>query len=270
MLIGRIGLQIEANFIKPTKTTTPAPYSTGDSSDFSSESSFSDETVETNKPSTIANVVKEVESLIGRLQRISNAIRFTSKGRHNLRIADLIITDPIDMELQNELKKFSTSMLSIRYPQSSEGFRCLMLDAILIRQKRFIYFAMRRAHVNAPLPNIQHEAPQNQMQQNIHLPHTPLAFNRAQDQPNDVSSSDMVFELPPKSRFTATTLPNQPLVINDRPSKSSAKSVRSLLQDGNLAWPLPPKLTSTGGEQQCPYCFDFLTEEELIHENLWR
>ncbi|PMD25831.1 hypothetical protein NA56DRAFT_387215 [Hyaloscypha hepaticicola] len=255
----------------PISYEDAAPQSSRDPN-FSSDSSEDDELARGIQSSTAADVIVEINALISRLQRIYSAIRKESKDNRNKRIASFQIIDPADLELQDDLERLSISLLKIKYAQSSDSFRELLLDTILLRQKRFLYAARRHSNNIARALSFEDEGPPVAFQQST-PPSQAVSPSQPRPEPGHTSAViSYVTDLrrPPRSLFTATTLENRPLKLTTRHPKPSAKSVRSLLQDGKLAWPPPPKHESWKLDCRCPYCFDFLTEEEILDKALWQ
>ncbi|CAG8973130.1 hypothetical protein HYALB_00008661 [Hymenoscyphus albidus] len=93
--------------------------------------SSTDSTASTTGPSAVENILAQVDGIISRLQRISSAIQQASRAQLNTKITRFDIDTPVDLVQHNELREFVASMLKIRYPDSSDEFRDLILHAIL-------------------------------------------------------------------------------------------------------------------------------------------
>jgi hypothetical protein len=94
-------------------------------------------------------MLKAVRGIISRLQRLSIAIRRALRVGRATKIAEFQITNQSDFDLCADLTEYSIKVIEENSPKSDEGLRKRLLAAILLRQKRFIYYKSRRAKTKA-------------------------------------------------------------------------------------------------------------------------
>jgi hypothetical protein len=200
-------------------------------------------------------ILEAVKSTITRLQRISVQIKRYSKQGRDEKVAKFNITDPDDLELHHDLAQYATWVIRYRYPSLDERLQTLLLDALLFRQKRFLY---RRARTRAQKTlrfGTLHGSQEHDVQN-----------SRYEYRKSTTAASRVT------SQLTATTFNEKAFKRETTPSRRTASSAfRSIVQDGHMDWPPPPKPQTPGSFQcTCPYCFELISDNEMQDKTAWR
>lgn len=189
------------------------------------------------------------------------AIRKASKQDRNSKILKFNPTTKEDIEVYTNLRQHATWLMELKYEGINPELRSHLLEAVLLRQKRFLYRKSQGAVPKPKLARAPSPAPGN-----IALRSTPHVPNsQARKSTNDKSVAHTQ-----KTANTASAFDERAFKPKAPPSKGSAMSVTSLRQDKELEWPAPPRKSNPEIECECPYCFDFLTDDEIVDTKAWR
>jgi hypothetical protein len=221
-----------------------------------------------NLPTRTLEILQAVESLISSLQRLSMAIRRASKQARSGKIARFELRSQADLTLRADLEVHASWLMELRYPNADERVRMHLCAAILVRQKRFLYRKSRRAKIQAP----NFAAGTQISAETASISMTPASVSSPQNQrplPQQVTKSEAGKSIA-TSQNTAAAFDEKKFDIDAMQPKKPAMSVRSLRQDKNLDWPPPPRFPPGIFEIECPYCFDFLTKNELSSLDVWK
>ena len=200
------------------------------------------------------------------------AIRHGSKQARSEKIARFELQSLVDLGLRADLKAHASWIMKLRYPNADESVCKHLCAAILERQKRFLYRQSRRAQILAPnfaggtqISEIMKPA------ETAPISMTPASVSSPQSwrpNPQQVTKSEAGKSIA-TSQNTAAAFDEKEFDIDAMQPKKSAMSVRSVRQDKTLNWPPPPRFPPGIFEIECPYCFDFLTKNELSKLDAW-
>lgn len=218
-------------------------------------------------PPRILEVLKEVNSIISSLQRLSMAIRYASKQARDVKIARHELKDQEDIDMQDELETHATWKIGFKFPNADKAICKNLVAGILLRQKRFLYLKSKRTEFVPQVFEISPELPPASSTEGPQVPVSVSALRVTRDAKTTLGVARSITT----SRNTANAFDEKIHDIEaiDMP-KRLVQSVRSVMQDDALDWPPPPRLTPGSMEIECPYCFDFLTETEISSPKLWK
>jgi hypothetical protein len=197
-------------------------------------------------------------------------IRHVSKQGRDEIIARRPLENEENLELQTELGEHVSFLIGWKYPTADEKICTNLCAGVLFRQKRFLYRKERErgGSVIQQAPGL------------VALAGNPLVSVATALAPEVSSHMEPVLfqhaEVISKPEKSVATSKNTADVFDEKlldsviKPKKTPPSVRSLRQDGEIEWPRAPKCPPGKTEVECPYCFDFLTKEELANDGTWR
>jgi hypothetical protein len=197
------------------------------------------------------------------------AIRQASKRDRDHKIAKFQIKDRDDKKLHIGLEDQAACFLSCHFPKAEEPLRRHLIESVLLRQKRFLYRKSKRKQVKMPMftpvPDISIPSAAPPMRMLTSEPSIAAPQERTKSEALASKQGTALSSQNTASAFDERAFDPDPSQSTPRPS-----SVISVQQDKRMDWPPPPKRTSPNVEVECPYCFDFLTDQELLVPDLWR
>jgi hypothetical protein len=228
------------------------------SSQGSNESKRDTEKASAKLRSTRQAALQKIEDSIGRLHRLSMAIRKAGVRNPQSRIASFAIVNEEGEDINLLFENFVDRVLEARLSNLSPNLRQRLATSICFRRRRFLYNKSHRWKLAMP----EVKRPQGNVGSKIILPSpgsttTPKAVPLAA--PNRTESA-----LRTDTTASAFDPMKLPLPVGSAPSQaSSTPSVSPVLQS-SAEIPRAPRLRPGMTEEECQYCAEVLPARQFL------
>ncbi|KAL5364474.1 hypothetical protein BJX96DRAFT_133061 [Aspergillus floccosus] len=201
----------------------------------------------------------DVRRALGRLWRLSRAIRRSGALHGFLGVVECVEYDKNWLELVVEFRKRTEATVESRLKAciASEGLKRRIFDTICLRQKHFAYLRVRyqRKHSTSHLNDFSPSTVPRSSSDMASLTGPPAPSSRTISAKKWLkgSKSDL------SSMATTSTQSERGKAVHSQESASASDDDESSCIDDNL--PPPPNVSSHFA--QCPYCFSVCSSEEF-------